>query len=370
MSKTFATSIIANRPNAKVRLFALFVVSLLLLGLGLVLPVHSATTNQTITASRVTGSDTVNGLQDESFWSQVPSQTVSLAPSNQFGGKESSVTIQAANNGTWLFLFAKWSDSSQNRLEMTAIKGNQTGQYFTNSTYYYADLFFVDWWMGSGAPDQSPFATSQPGGGGHPTGWSASDKQNIWNWRSYFTDQGAPGYPNIELWPTMTPESYSFGSMKGETIVVPHSWAWDLYMNSTGNYLLDDGMFHSVSCVVQTPDPYTVWARGVWSNGVWSLEMARPFTPPSPNKDYSMSFSGGQSYYVSFAAANGGAGEVQATNSISQWLTLTIEGGGQSFFTEPLFYGSVIAAAIIIIVVIAVLVVRSRTPPPTQPAKS
>ena len=333
----------------------------------------SAASEQALTAKYVTGNITVDGSQGESFWSTVPASTIQLAPSNQFGGKETSVSIQAANNGTWLFIFAKWTDPTQDRMQMKALKGSHPGQYITNSSYYYGDLFFANWWMGSGAPGQNPFATSQPGAGGKPpTGWTASDKQNVWNWRSYYTDQGSPGYPNIMLWPAITAaENYSFGSMKGQTIVVPHSWAWDLYMNKTGNFLLDDGMFHSVSCVVQTPNPYSIYARGVWSNGAWSLEMVRPFAEPATNQPYTVTFQSGQTYHVSFAVANGGSGEVQTTNSISPWLSLSVEApssqsaGIFGIVSNPLYLGLIIAGVAIVVVAL-VLVMRSRSKSSTK----
>ncbi|MDG6900367.1 MAG: hypothetical protein JRM80_00190 [Nitrososphaerota archaeon] len=313
-------------------------------------------------AKYIAGSIVVDGATGEPFWAQVPQTAVQLAPSNQFGGKETSVSIQAANNGTWLFLFAKWTDPTEDRMQMKVLKGNLTGQYFTNSTYYYGDLFFANWWIGSGAPDQQPFATSQPGGGGKPSNWGVTDKQNIWNWRSYYTDQGSPGYPNIMLWPAITTaEKYSFGSMKGQTIVVPHSWAWDLYMNKTGNYLLDNGMFHSVSCVVQTASPYVIYAKGVWSNGIWNLEIARPFAEPTSNQPYTVSLQSGQSYSLSFATADGGSGEVQTTNSISPWLSLSIEAPPQSFPSGTLVYGLVVVAVAIVAVALVSLVrLRSR----------
>ncbi len=341
--------------------------SLLLVQPVLILPA-AADNGQTLVAKYVAASITVDGSPSESFWSTVPANTVQLAPSNQFGGKETSVSIQAANNGTWLFVFAKWSDPTENRMQMKALKGAQPGQFIANSTYYYGDLFFASWWMGSGTPDQNPFATSQPGAGGKPpAAWTATDKQNVWNWRSYYTDMGSPGYPNIKLWPAITAaENYSFGPMKGQTIVVPHSWAWDLYMNKTGNYLLDNGMFHSVSCVVQTASPYTIYARGVWSNGAWNLEMARPFIEPAANQPYTVSFQSGQAYQVSFATADGGSGEVQTTNSISPWLNLSIEAppsqsaGIVGIVSNPLVYGLAIAA-IIVAVAALVLVRRSRS---------
>ncbi len=322
---------------------------MLVAGTAIVLPVFSDS-GQNMVAKYVSGNIAVDGSQEESFWSQVPASTVQLAPSNQFGGKETSVSVQVANNGTWLFMFAKWTDPTEDRIQMKVLKGTQTGQYIVNSTYHYADLFFVNWWMGSGSPSQNPFATSQPGKGGQPPNWGSSDKQNIWNWRSYFTDQGSPGYPNVVLWPKMTaPENYSFGPMKGQTIVLPHSWAWDLYMNKTGQYLMDNGMFHSVSCASVTAYPYTVYARGVWSNGAWSLEMARPFTPPAQNQPYTMSFQSGQSHYLSLATSNGGAGEVMATNSISPWTTLSIEAPtSQSLLYNPMVYGSIVGAVVII----------------------
>lgn len=279
-----------------------------------------------LVATYVNGNLYVDGSTpgQQAFWSQIKEQTVTLKPSNAFGGKTSSVTIKLANNGSWLSFLAKWTDATENRVQMSAVKGQQAGQYVTNSTYKYGDLLFVIFWMGNGAPTKDPYANSQESTRGKAAGWAASETENIWNWRSYFGDQGSPQYPSLALWPSMEPEKYSFGPNKGQLIVQPYSWAWNLHMNSTGNYIIDNGLFHSRTCV-NLGNPFTIHARGVWSSGTWTVEMASRFTQDPSVQQHTMSFETGKNYYVAFATADGESGEIMETNSISPWATMTIE---------------------------------------------
>lgn len=316
-----------NKPlSRQVAIYALL--------LTLMLPVFLTTVNaqqSDLTATNVTGTLNVNGSPDEAFWSTVTSYNISLTGSNPYGGKEDKVTVKIATNGTTLFILAKWNDPTESRKSMTRVTAQPAipGQYLANSTYYYGDLFFVVLWMGDGTPTQTPFVTGHPGGGGKPSNWGANDNANIWSWRAYYTDQGAPAFPHLSLWNKTSGslgalEKYNFGPNKGQNTTFPYSWAWDLHMNKTGNWLIDGyGILHSVSCTVPG-FPYAVRAMGTWNNGAWTLEIARPLTPPAENQAHSITLTQGKTYSIAFAAADGGQGETEQTNSISSWKTLAL----------------------------------------------
>ena len=329
----------------------------LLLGTGVAAIAPAAQAQSSgLVAAKVTGSIKVDGILNEGFWANANSYTVALNPSNQFGGKESSVNVKLAENGTWLFIAAQWQDSSQSRMEASVLQGSSTGQYVYNSTYYYGDLFYAMFYMGSGTPGMSPYAQSSAGRGGAPQGWSAGNAESVWNWRSYYTDQGANDFPHYIPYGSVSPEVYSYGPNKGQVITFPHSWAWDFYANSTGNWLIDDGMLHSAGCAVQG-NPFDVWAAATWSNGVWTLEMARAFAPSGANTNYSITLQQGETYSIAFAVANGNLGEVDATDSISGWNTLQIPAPSTS---TPTLYYALAAVAVVVIVAIAVVGIRRR----------
>lgn len=70
-----------------------------------------------------------------------------------------------------------------------------------------------------------------------------------------------------------------------------------------------------------TNERQSALGKGVWAGGEWSVVIARPFVASDPNDP---SWAPGKTVTVAFAAWDGGAGEIGARKSFSNWVTLKL----------------------------------------------
>lgn len=309
---------------------ALAALSVLLLSttVGFCVPAAGATASAAqplpqLTAYRTNYGVAVDGQAEEPFWSAIPWTTLSLSPSDKFAGAVSQVDVKVAHNGSWVFVLARWRDTTQSRLTDPVIK-NASGGFVHNSTYYYGDILWVEWSMfggGSEKPNVTAFAHTRFAG--TPGSGEAGLEANVWSWRSY-EDAGGPAYP-YHYFP---PPVYTWGPKAGQPLVFPYSSAYDSYLNGSAQYFVGTGVMRVEACAAPLSDldPFVNRAMGSWADSYWTVEMARPFTSPAntSNALFDVQFAQGKSYWVSFLVADGNSGEVYSTNDVSPWVRVTL----------------------------------------------
>lgn len=295
---------------------------------GLYVPTAAAATTSDpaspqVTAYRTGYQVTVDGSGEEPFWSSVPWTTLSLSPSDSFAGAVNQVDVKIAHNDSWIFVLAKWRDTTQSRLTDPVVK-NASGGFIHNSTYYYGDILWAQWSLfggGSEKPNVTAFAHTRFAG--TPGSGKVGLETNVWSWRSY-EDAGGPAYP-YHYFP---PPVYTWGPKAGQPLVFPYSSAYDSYLNGSAQYFVGTGVMRVEACAAPYDDldPFVVRAMGSWSDSYWTVELARPFTSPqnTSNAQFDVQFAQGNSYWVAFLVADGNSGEVYSTNNVSPWVRVTL----------------------------------------------
>ena len=279
--------------------------------------------NAQLTAYRTNFGITVDGYAEEPFWNSVPWTTLTLSPSDSYAGAVSQVDVKIAHNDSWIFVLARWRDTTQSRLTDPVVK-NASGGYVHNSTYYYGDILWAEWSLfggGSEKPNVTAFAHTRFAG--TPGSGKAGLEANVWSWRSY-EDAGGPAYP-YHYFP---PPVYTWGPEAGQPLVFPYSSAYDSYLNGSAQYFVGTGVMRVEACAapMNDLDPFVNRAMGSWADSYWTVEMARPFTSPqnTSNGLFDVQFAQGNSYWVAFLVADGNAGEVYSTNNVSPWVHVTL----------------------------------------------
>lgn len=308
--------------------FGLLAIALMVLSSATLIQIPAASAasaggNTNITAYNTNYGITVDGYAEEPFWSSIPWTTLQLSPSDQYAGAVSSVEVKIAHNSTWIFILARWRDTTESRITDPVIR-NSTGGYIYNSTYYYGDILWAEWSLfggGSIKPNVTAFAHTRFAG--TPGSGKAGLEANLWSWRSY-EDAGGPAYP-YHYFP---PPVYTWGPQAGQPLVFPYSAAYDSYLNGSAQYFVGTGVMRVEACAapLNDLDPFVNRAMGSWADNYWTVEMARPFTSPAntSNALFDVQFKEGQSYWAAFLVANGNQGEVYSTNDVSPWVQITI----------------------------------------------
>jgi len=275
---------------------------------------------------------TLDGTPSDLVWSQIPPTLVALTGTTTSGGNVPQIWVKSAHDANNLYLLMQWPDSKESRKSNGAIRlalstpGNLIGQYKANDTYYYTDAAVVTWWMGTGKPTVLSAVNDEFGGS--PTrraslfGWTANDKAEMWAWKSYILDLGNPYWPYAGLDPGVT--TWHWGDDVGKAYKMPYSSAVQGLFNSTGYWILGDGLLHSKGCQQPGTKPFEVNARGIWSSGLWTLELSRPLTQSSQNKAYTMPFEEGKTYWATLGAFDGNKGEWEEVASRSAWVSVEI----------------------------------------------
>jgi hypothetical protein len=275
---------------------------------------------------------TLDGTPSDLVWSQIPPTLVALTGTTTFGGNVPQVWVKAAHDADNLYLLMQWPDSKEARTNSRALRlalstpGNLIGQYKANDTYYYTDAAVVTWWMGTGKPTVLSAVNDEFGGS--PTrraslfGWTANDKAEMWAWKAYMLDLGNPYWPSAGLDPGVT--TWHWGDDVGKAYLMPYSSAFQGLFNSTGYWILGDGLLHSKGCQQPGTKPFEVKARGAWSSGLWTLELSRPLSQSSQNKAYTIPFEEGKTYWSTLGAFDGNKGEWEEVGGKSGWVSVEI----------------------------------------------
>jgi hypothetical protein len=274
----------------------------------------------------------VDGNPSETFWSQIQPTVLSLAGTTVYGGKVPEMWVRAAHDGKNIYILMQWPDTKESRTSgpaqrlNTSTPGKLIGQYHANATHYYADSGLVTWWMGAQQPTVMPATNNEMGGS--PTrraslfGWTASDKAELWAWKSSALDLGNPYWPYAGLDVGVT--TWHWGDNTGKPYTMPYSAAYQGLFNTTGYWILGDGLLHSKGCQQPGTKPFEVRARGVWNGGMWTLELSKPLVPSPENRAYSLSLETGKTYWAVFAAQDGNKGEWEEVASRSNWVSVEL----------------------------------------------
>ena len=270
----------------------------------------------------------LDGKLNENVWKEIEPITVDLQPTKSWGAAINSVSVRAANNGSWLFMSFQWRDITESRDEAARIK-RPDGSFFYNQTHFFSDNLYVGWWMNEGQPTVKPWFNAHFAGttlGKVP--WKNEDPKalaSLWIWKAYYTDDEAPRWPNV-YFPVL--DVFPFGRHKGEPQTIPYPHMIQMYTNITASYAITY-LSHVSGCAFPDKDffGYEVMANGHWDNGLWTVEIARPFKPHPLNEALKATpkFEGGNSYNMFFGAGDGQRGENEDVGAISQWLTVSME---------------------------------------------
>jgi hypothetical protein len=287
-----------------------------------------------VVAPRVTGSIDLNSPGGEAFWSQIPGAEIPLTSSNDFGGNTKSVLIKMANNGTYLLVYASWTDPTQSRDTDPIIEDEDfPGLFYANSTYSYEDRIVL-WWSLDQSPGPPPCMTDAAAGKGE--GRSLAGTGNLWHWKGARTDSMRTSYGKL---------TYGSGPDTGKIMTYAHSYADNEFINATGHFQLGYDQYPASFTIGSGEngvpyDAYLVSAHGVYNSSThtWSWVAARNLST-SPTLD-TIQFSPDKVYYFAVAVFDGGPipipssvarpagwsmyGENAETKSISSWYTMMV----------------------------------------------
>ncbi|MCS4538289.1 MAG: ethylbenzene dehydrogenase-related protein [Thaumarchaeota archaeon] len=306
--------------------------AILALLLGAPLSIQPAKGAADIVALKTQNPVVVDGIPSETFWSQTQPTVLSLAGTTVYGGKVPEMWVRAAHDGKNIYILMQWPDTKESRTSGPARRlnlstpGNLIGQYHANATHYYADAGLVTWWMGAQKPTVIPATNNEMGGS--PTrraslfGWTASDKAELWAWKSSALDMGNPYWPYAGLDVGVT--TWHWGDNTGKPYTMPYSAAYQGLFNSTGYWILGDGLLHSKGCQQPGTKNFEVRARGVWNGGMWTLELSRPLVSSPENRPYTLSLESGNTYWAVFGAQDGNKGEWEEVASRSNWVSVEL----------------------------------------------
>ncbi|MCS4538291.1 MAG: ethylbenzene dehydrogenase-related protein [Thaumarchaeota archaeon] len=306
----------------------------------------------------------VDGKLDEAIWQTIDPVTIDLKPTFPWGGAVSSVSVKAANNGTWIFMAFQWRDSTASLEESARVKRPEGG-FFYNATWFYSDNLFIGWWMKDYKPLGDPYFNTHYAGttmGRVP--WKKTDpsgQANLWLFKAYLGDD------DQRYWPltSTTPRTWRWGPNSGQDLVFPYPFLAETMLNSTSNYFIGTGVTHVSGCAFpeRVTFPFDVRGNGFWKDGVWTLELARPFEPHLQNQatHATISLESNKVYSIFFGASDGHHGENEDVGSISQWYTINIKPSPSSpSLPIPLLIAGGIAVAIVIVGVAAIQIRRGR----------
>jgi hypothetical protein len=274
----------------------------------------------------------IDGIPNDAVWGQIPPTLLTLTSTTPSGGKVPQMWVRAAHDANNLYVLMQWPDSKEARSSSPAIRlatstpGNLIGQYKANATYFFEDSAAIAWWMGPNKPTVLPAVNNEMGGS--PTrrtslfGWGASDKAELWDWKSAILDLGNPYWPYAGLDAGVT--TWHWGDNAGKPYEMPYSAAVQGLWNSTGYWVFGDGLLHSKGCQQPNTKPFEVRARGVWTSGLWTLELSRPLVSSPENRAYTMPFEEGKTYWATFGAFDGNKGEWEEVSSRSGWASVEV----------------------------------------------
>jgi len=318
--------------NKKEIYTATICMAILALLLGAPLSIQPAKGAADVVALKTQNPVVVDGIPSETFWSQTQPTVLSLTGTTVYGGKVPEMWVRAAHDGKNIYILMQWPDTKESRTSGPARRlnlstpGNLIGQYHANATHYYADAGLVTWWMGAQKPTVIPATNNEMGGS--PTrraslfGWTASDKAELWAWKSSALDMGNPYWPYAGLDVGVT--TWHWGDNTGKPYTMPYSAAYQGLFNSTGYWIFGDGLLHSKGCQQPGTKPFEIRARGVWNGGMWTLELSRPLVASPENRPYTLALEEGKTYWAVFAAQDGNKGEWEEVASRSNWVSVEL----------------------------------------------
>jgi len=320
------------------------------------------TTPAPLSKDQFPGSIILDGNLGEDAWKEIKPFIVNLEPTHPWGGAIKSVSVQAINNGTWLFLAFQWADATESRQESPRIKRPEGG-FLYNQTHYYSDDLYIGWWMRDEQPAVKPWFNAHFAGttmGRVPWKNDPTAKANLWIFKPYWDDDGARGWPLDYL----TPKTFRWGPYAGQPLFRPYPTMTETLLNSTASYYIGTGVTHVGACAFPARNtfPYDVRSSGKWKEGTWTLEVARPFKPHPQNEPLgaTMRFEPGKLYWVFFGAADGQHGENEDVGAVSQWLTLSTESAPSPAMPAVFFVGVAVAVAVLAALVLLRLRRRKR----------
>ncbi|MBM4423694.1 MAG: hypothetical protein FJ030_09920 [Chloroflexi bacterium] len=264
----------------------------------------------TLVAAQVSGDLPLADL-DSAVWQQATAIDVPLSAQNvvrpmMLNTNVKSITARALHNGTQLAVLVEWADDTQND-SMVRVQD-------------FRDAAAVQFPLAEGQPF---FCMGQQGG-----------NVNIWHWKADWQADITARNDMHTLYPNMYVDQYPFSAAADPIVAAPADYADSNYLPAlaSGNLFASASRLSSVEDVIaggfgsltaQPVEGQNVQGYGVWAEGKWRVIFSRDL---ESTETEDASFGAGKVYSVAFAVWDGANGERNGQKSVSQWVSLQIEG--------------------------------------------
>ena len=309
-----------RRLRARHWWIALFALATLLGSLQL-LPISAEGT--TLTSTRISGSVPVGY---DPAWETTPPLRLPLTAQAVWiphgGGNVPQLTVRSLNNGSWIGFLVEWADLTKD------VQGYRTEDF--------PDAVAVEIAAGTAAP--------------YVCMGQADSQVEIWHWRANRDVFAGADPSQAAAYPWAVANDYPFWN---DSTFYP-AWAAENFLaafNTTPvQTLVAGGPGTLTGATAQS-----AYGRG-WHDGArWHVVFLRPLAATGPDD---VSLAGRMEFSVAFAAWDGTAGDRDGMKSTSNWITLSVSGGGEAPGVSP--YVVPLVAAAVLLVLVGFALVRRR----------
>ncbi|MFQ6124820.1 MAG: ethylbenzene dehydrogenase-related protein [Candidatus Heimdallarchaeota archaeon] len=322
----------------------------------------AAQTSPDVTAYKVTGPITVDGMTTESFWAEVPTQTFTLSKTP--GTKDnyvSSVEVQVAHDGTDIFWKFHWSDSTKSN-DKTVGKEDRVALMISMETTPSSAIpcMAANSAMLAGIADEWHWKAARTDSGGanftyvsrrgitfnlaSTEQYGVPPNSAVYSDTSYYKEDWAGNFNLTQLGGQVgdvvyyTSEGLAIASTPGATKLTvashPHSLADNEFINTTARYHEGDSEYNIMGFLPTFGDRNVITAKGYHDGSTWTVETQRTLAAPDPN--YDVDFPTDTEISFAIAVFEGGNEDDHGFKAItSSWKTLTVVSQSVSVTTVP-----------------------------------
>ncbi len=248
---------------------------------------------------------------ESEFWTTLPSIQFPVAGQNittpmLLGVPIKQLTVNSANNGTWIAFRIEWSDATRN--------------VNTSRTEAFRDAVAIMFPILN--ETKPPFLGM--GEAGKPV--------NVWHWKGDWQQDIDTGFQDLEhAYPNVQVDYYPFANTTQPNTIPPLTnfsvnfvagWAANNPLSNPFKVTPVEDLIAEGFGSLTHQTHQDVIGKGVWKDGRWRVSFARPL---STSDGSDVQLRPGQTRFVAFAVWNGENSEVDGRKSISNWHTLQVE---------------------------------------------